>query len=420
MKLSREASDKDELISKLRDELEDVKAEMKVKRETLSGLNDELKETTVKIEEREGDVENLKEKVVELENLKESLKNKLEETENRLQEKNQLSEDLGKKVQDLDRQLLLLRQDYDEADSARKLTETIQKSASISNDENDRLNALVKKFMQEKESLIKENTDKSTELFTIGNEMEKLQGAMNEKLGENEKMASEIETLKSKIVDLEKEQVDSKKVEENFSKSLQGTREELETQLKQQNELYRKLRSEMDNEVKLRYDADSKNDTLEKDNDKLTKKVEEQDVDLKSSFETISGYCKKVKELEDENRKLKKISQTEPVEQICKDMKQLQSPSRASNQKYTYEQVEKEAKRLKARNDRLQKSVTDVNNKNRQYQDKLKKYYKLCQDHGLIKKEGVASKPATKVDGKGGVANKAFTGSQNSINSSQK
>jgi len=113
------------------------------------------------------------------------------------------------------------------------------------------------------------------------------------------------------------------------------------------------------------------------------------------------------------------------VDELAKDMKLLASPSTEGHKcnegkdnkiagKYGYEQIEKECKRLKIRNERLMKSVTDTNQKNRQYQEKLKKYYMMCQENGLIPKANTSAKSS-----KSGISRpetRTF-GGENSVNS---
>merc|ERR1712066_548304 len=100
----------------------------------------------------------------------------------------------------------------------------------------------------------------------------------------------------------------------------------------------------------------------------------------------------------------KESVQSPDVENLNNQMKQLQSPS---SKKYTYEQVEKECKRLKVRNEKLVTTVEKTNEKNRQYQSKLKKYYNLCNENGLLSQKKSISKPDARAFGGENTINKS-------------
>ena len=208
----------------------------------------------------------------------------------------------------------------------------------------------------------------------------------------------------------------------------------------------------MDMEMKFRYESDGQVCELEKVKRKLESEVNEQGGNIENMKSTIDGYCKKVYELESSlktaenelneakyanavqsNLELKNVnsakntqdstSKNKPVDEICKNMKALASPSSA---KYEYSQVEKECKRLKIRNERLTTTVTETNTKNRQYQEKLKKYYTLCQQNGLIpgkvvkkKQENLNSTSSVKTVVEASRPTTRTFGGENSVNSQE-
>merc|ERR1712032_732697 len=306
-------------------------------------------------------------------------------------------------------------------------TETVQKSAEISTKENNRLNGVI-----EEQKLVIERLTMKEQEFTF------LTKTSNDLKAEFEALENLTSQQKLEIDTLKSNQLKSKEIEAKFNAKIEGTRDELETRLKQQTEIYENLRAEMDTEVTLRYKRDSQVSDLQKTKSKLETLVTEQGDNIENMKSSIEGYCKKVKELEtslktaenelneakyanavQSNLELKTMKQApakrrspssknKPVDEICKNMKDLASPS---SQEYTYAQVEKECKRLKIRNESLRTTVTDVNQKNRQYQEKLKKYYTMCQVNGLI-----PVKKSSKLDNSKSDPTRTF-GGENLVNS---
>ena len=111
-------------------------------------------------------------------------------------------------------------------------------------------------------------------------------------------METETSQQKLEIRALKSDQLRYHEIETKFNEKIEGTREELETRLKQQTALYGNLRAEMDMEMKFRYESDGQVCELEKVKRKLESEVSEQGGNIENMKSTIDGYCKKVDELE--------------------------------------------------------------------------------------------------------------------------
>ena len=143
---------------------------------------------------------------------------------------------------------------------------------------------------------------------------------------------------------------------------------------------YRKIKSEA---AGFQSEIQKLNDDLLAERSKNTD-LQSEDISRKIRYEKAKTDLETMTEAYNKLKQDRNVRQmVEAVDNMGLGVNEIKGPSGL-----TFPQLEKETKRLVKRNEKLTSMITETNDKNRAFQEKLRKYYNLCKQNGLLADKG--------------------------------